>query len=195
MLKPSTINPFTLPSLPLHQRSHLPKVAAVYFVLKSSSILYIGQSTNLFRRWQNHEIVKQLTTSQASFAGKASPANVAQLTNIRIAWLKCSKTKLLSTETILIRQFTPKFNKAVQIIDYSQPIDFRVALDRTIKNFGLKAADIAKNSGAISVHELSKYRRGHKDIASKTFSKIIKSLPMNAKLHFIHLCVFGEEIK
>ncbi|MGL4618718.1 MAG: GIY-YIG nuclease family protein [Chroococcidiopsis sp.] len=167
-----------LPSVPLTERLSLPKISAVYFVLKGSSVLYIGQSANLFRRWQNHVLVKQLTAS-----------------SIRIAWLKCSKSKLLSTETILISKFVPKLNKAVQIIDYSQPIDFRVALDRTIKVFGLKAADIAKNSGVINVHELSKYRRGHKDIASKTFFKLVEAMPLNAKLYFTHLCVFGEETK
>lgn len=68
----------------------------------------------------------------------------------------------------------------------------RVALDKTIKFFKLKASVLAKASG-IDRHEISKYRRGHKDMGSVNLFKVVAALPLNAKLYFCHLCIFGED--
>lgn len=66
------------------------------------------------------------------------------------------------------------------------------ALDKTINYFGLVAADISRASG-VTVQEISRYRRGRKDMVSKTLFKIVDALPMKAKLYFWHLCVFGDD--
>lgn len=68
----------------------------------------------------------------------------------------------------------------------------RVALDKTIKFFKLKAIDISRASG-IDKYEISKYRRGRKDMGSVNAFKLVNALPIKAKLYFFHLCVFGHD--
>lgn len=63
----------------------------------------------------------------------------------------------------------------------------RKALDQTIKHFELKAKDLAE-LGGITEYELSKYRRGHKDMVSTTVFRIIKALPESARFYFYSLC-------
>jgi transcriptional regulator with XRE-family HTH domain len=67
----------------------------------------------------------------------------------------------------------------------------RQALDQTLNYFDLKATDIAKASG-VDAQELSRYRRGHKDMGSLRLFKIVETLPLNAKMYFYNLCLFGE---
>lgn len=89
-----TINPLTLPSLPLASRSVLPACAAIYFVLdEADRILYIGQTTNLKRRWLRHHRYDQLSVQS------------------RIAWLECNELELLpKIEVALIKHFNPALN-------------------------------------------------------------------------------------
>jgi transcriptional regulator with XRE-family HTH domain len=67
----------------------------------------------------------------------------------------------------------------------------REALDKTFNYFELKASEVAKTSG-VDAQELSRYRRGHKDMGSLRLFKIIETLPLNAKMYFYNLCLFGE---
>ena len=69
-----------------------------------------------------------------------------------------------------------------------------VALDQTIKFFKLKAVDLAAASG-IDRHEISKYRRGHKDMGSHNLQKLITALPLKARLYYCYLCFFGETLE
>lgn len=71
-------------------------------------------------------------------------------------------------------------------------MELRVALNKTIKFCELKAVDLAKASG-VDQFEISKYRRGHKDMGSANLSKVIDSLPLSAKVYFSHLLIFGED--
>ncbi|MEI2582370.1 GIY-YIG nuclease family protein [Scytonema sp. PRP1] len=92
----STIDPLTLPSLPLGERKQLPRCSAVYFVLAENRILYIGKTVNLLQRWAAHhrwsEFVKLFPT-------------------VRIAWLECSdETLLTEIEPLLIKEFSPELN-------------------------------------------------------------------------------------
>jgi excinuclease UvrABC nuclease subunit len=48
------INPFTLPSIGIEQRTKLPDLSAVYFVIFGDEIIYIGKSVNLYQRWLAH---------------------------------------------------------------------------------------------------------------------------------------------
>jgi hypothetical protein len=67
----------------------------------------------------------------------------------------------------------------------------REALDKTLNYFDLKATDIAKASG-VDAQELSRYRRAHKDMGSLRLFKVIEILPLNAKMYFYNLCIFGD---
>jgi ribosomal protein S1 len=99
MLNPTTINPLTLPSLLLSDRYQLPNCLAVYFVLEGERILYIGRTANLKQRWRHHQRWDQLKDRE--YRGD----------NIRIAWLECNDSGLLSEiETALIEWFNPELN-------------------------------------------------------------------------------------
>ncbi|MDJ0903729.1 MAG: hypothetical protein QNJ55_33560 [Xenococcus sp. MO_188.B8] len=68
----------------------------------------------------------------------------------------------------------------------------REALNKVIEVHKLKAVDIAKASG-VNVHEISKFRNGHKDMMTSTFFKIAYSLPNTAKSHLLALCLFKND--
>ncbi len=68
----------------------------------------------------------------------------------------------------------------------------REALNKVIEVHKLKAVDIAKASG-VNVHEISKFRNGHKDMTTSTFFKIAYSLPNTAKSHLLALCLFKND--
>ncbi|MHC5747346.1 MAG: ribbon-helix-helix domain-containing protein [Nostoc sp.] len=90
------INPLNLPSLPLNERSHLPKCSAIYFVMQGEDVLYIGKTTNLAQRLTAHNRQKQFTKLSS---------------DICIAWLECNDTKLLKQiEEALIDLFKPLLN-------------------------------------------------------------------------------------
>jgi ParG/GIY-YIG catalytic domain len=92
----TNIDPLTLPSLPLGERSRLPKCSAIYFVMRGEHVLYIGKTINLAQRWVAHHRWGQ----------------VAKLDAIKIAWLECNDKNLLThVETALIQQFNPELNK------------------------------------------------------------------------------------
>lgn len=96
-MNPKTIKPLTLPSLPLVDRSQLPACPAVYFVLESDTVLYIGQTGNLQQRWIAHHRWHQLKVISG---------------NIRIAWLECSDVNLLvGIEKAAIEYFQPSLNQ------------------------------------------------------------------------------------
>lgn len=89
------IDPLTLPSLPLSERKHLPSCPAIYFVMQDDCILYIGKTVDLAQRLAAHNRKKQF----ASFGV------------VRIAWLECSDTGMLTEiETALIEHFKPLLN-------------------------------------------------------------------------------------
>lgn len=59
-------------------------------------------------------------------------------------------------------------------------MDPREALDITIKAFGLKAADLARDTG-VTVQTLSRYRKKHQDMNSLNAFDVIKALPSHAR--------------
>ncbi|BAZ36703.1 XRE family transcriptional regulator (plasmid) [Calothrix sp. NIES-4101] len=89
------VDPLTLPSLPLGERKQLPSCPAIYFVMESDRILYIGKTINLAQRLAVHSRQKQF----ASFGA------------IHIAWHECSDIDMLGQiETALIKYFKPLLN-------------------------------------------------------------------------------------
>lgn len=55
------VNPLALPSLPLVERSGLPNLPAIYFVIAGEQVVYIGQTKNLVRRLLTHDKLKKFT--------------------------------------------------------------------------------------------------------------------------------------
>jgi hypothetical protein len=95
-INPKTVDPASLPSLPLRDRRKLPNCPAIYFVLEGDAVIYIGQATSLVLRWQNHDKFKSIKLR----------------TRIRLAWLECSDISLLKgIESALIKAFQPELNK------------------------------------------------------------------------------------
>jgi len=93
----STIDPLTLPSLPLGERKQLPKCSGIYFVIKDGDILYVGRTANLYQRWLAHHIWQHLYDVSGE---------------LRVAWLECSDTELLpAVEKAMIAHFKPPLNK------------------------------------------------------------------------------------
>lgn len=89
------IDPLTLPSLPLGERSQLPNCPAIYFVLTGDCVVYIGRTVNLKNRWTSHRVM--------SFVQKQD--------NARLAWLECNDASLLpEIETALLNHFQPSLN-------------------------------------------------------------------------------------
>lgn len=90
------IDPLLLPSLPLNERSRLPKCSAIYFVMQNENVLYIGKTINLAQRLTAHNRYKQFTRLGSE---------------ICIAWLECNDIKLLGQiEEALITHFKPLLN-------------------------------------------------------------------------------------
>ncbi|KAB8316123.1 hypothetical protein SD81_028490 [Tolypothrix campylonemoides VB511288] len=91
------VDPLALPSLPLAERSQLPKCSGIYFVIKDGDILYVGRTANLYQRWLAHHIWQHLY----GVSGE-----------LRVAWLECSDTELLpAVEKAMIVHFKPLLNK------------------------------------------------------------------------------------
>ncbi len=108
MIALETINPLTLPSLALADRKRLPNCVAVYFVLDGESVVYVGRSVSLVRRWHNHHLLTRLQSRGAE---------------IRLAWLECSEPALLpGIEAALIEWFDPKFNRRVKPKGNPRPV-------------------------------------------------------------------------
>ena len=101
VIQASKINPSTLPSAVAAGRKHLPRRPAVYFVLDGENILYIGQSSNLFKRFVNHETWKEM----------------GSIDRIRIAWVECEQDDLSKLESALISRFRPDLNSNFSTTD------------------------------------------------------------------------------
>lgn len=90
-----SLNPSTLPGLGLSEREHLPDTGGVYFLFESERIVYIGQASNLRRRWRAHEIRLALE----------------DLDCCAIHWLElASESDRVTLEAALIRKFLPAYN-------------------------------------------------------------------------------------
>lgn len=105
------INPLDLPSMTLENRGRLPNCAAVYFVIdNSNTVLYIGQTISLVRRWMAHHRAKELLGFESA----------------RIAWLEVSDTSLLAgIERACIDHFAPYLNQPNGDLD--KPLTVRLS--------------------------------------------------------------------
>lgn len=93
---PDMIPLLTLPWLPFARRKSLPKCRALYFVFDGQgNMLYLGQASSLYQRWQNHH------------RDEACEQHGAQ----RIAWLSHEDHETLHAfENACLAYFTPPLN-------------------------------------------------------------------------------------
>lgn len=77
------------------RKALLPKSSGIYAVLSKDSVMYIGRSNNLNRRWRSgHHRYDQAT----------------RLKNPKLAWICVEKSQLSALEAVLIRTYRPAWN-------------------------------------------------------------------------------------
>lgn len=93
-----TVNPATLPSVPLGERHALPNGSGIYFALNAQNdVLYVGKAASLVKRWRNHHRRAQLEREG----------------DVRVAWwLWDDPTSMRVVEQMLIARFRPALNRA-----------------------------------------------------------------------------------
>ena len=124
MLDLNSVNPTTLPSMPITMKKGLPVCPSVYFVLEGKEVVYIGRSVNLNNRWKNHHRFSQLSQDAV------------------IAWLEISDESLLeAVEKALICFFDPRLNSTKTLIENERfPLD---SFTKRREYLGLSQRDIA----------------------------------------------------
>lgn len=96
MFNPSTITPAALPSVSLIDRNRLPSKPCIYFAIDAQGVVqYIGRSANPRKRWRQHH---------------CAPA-LAEMENVRIAYLLIDADLLHNVELALIEWFNPPLNR------------------------------------------------------------------------------------
>lgn len=99
MIDVATVDPFTLPFIPLEGHKFLPSTPGIYFAISQTTgeILYIGCSKNLQAR---------LNTGHHRYY------ELKGIGNVRIAWMEVSEPSLMfSIEKALIEYFKPVLNR------------------------------------------------------------------------------------
>jgi hypothetical protein len=95
-LNPLAIDIQDLPTVMFGERSRLPRMSAVYFALGvSDTVLYIGKTQDLWKRWRFHHRLQQLMDMGC----------------LRIAWYGAKRDILLTLEIPLIDAYKPPLNK------------------------------------------------------------------------------------
>lgn len=89
----------TFPNLPLSAKKQLPNCSAVYFVAAQDQVLYVGLTTNLRNRWQNHHRFPQLEA-------------IGKQGEVRIFWLVCAQHQLPELERQYIDHYCPVLNQS-----------------------------------------------------------------------------------
>lgn len=95
MISPAAVNPLTLPSVSLEQRSKLPQTPCIYFAIDSQgAIQYIGKAKNPRTRWRAHD----------------KGIELSMMGGVRIAYLEINADLLPEVENALISWFAPPLN-------------------------------------------------------------------------------------
>jgi len=94
----STLVDFTVPepvpSVRFAQRKHLPRVSGIYLLVRDDEVIYVGKSSNLRVRWQNHHKEAQIKDPE----------------NVEIFYFFADNQMLDSIESALIGWFNPDLN-------------------------------------------------------------------------------------
>lgn len=76
--------------------SQLPAVSGIYAIFDGQSCLYVGQSINLKKRWQNHGRKLQFKSVQQT---------------AKLKWIEAPTELLLGLESLLIQFYCPRWNR------------------------------------------------------------------------------------
>jgi DNA-binding XRE family transcriptional regulator len=144
-----------LPSMAFTEMSHLPNERSVYFALTSDgTVLYVGQTESLSRRWLSHSKKEDLASVGCS----------------KIAWMK-SEGDIKTLESAFVKRFRPSLNKGekqskrqVGMILGTVIQKYRVASDLTLR-------DISKEIG-IGAATLMRLEQG-RDPDGATLTKVL----------------------
>lgn len=131
MINPNSINPASLPSLPLTDRRSLPELLCIYFAIDSQgAIQYIGRSVNLQRRWKAHQRCTELEA----------------MGQVNVAWLEVSDATLLhAIEQALIKWFDPPLNREGQ-----ERIRRKAIAQATLRDEQSRKAQLAEDCNEVS---------------------------------------------
>jgi hypothetical protein len=137
MMDIETINPTTLPSVPLNQKANLPMIPAVYFALRNDdTVVYIGKAVCLKTRWAAHHRYAQLLCDH----------------DARIAWLEVVDTStLMDIERECIAHFQPKYNRQPANMPYFEITKTPDLYGDSTERFDTTAAAV------LACHALSNY--------------------------------------
>lgn len=118
MINPEEVKVDNLPYVLLKNKKRLPQKSGVYFVLDfESTIHYIGQSRNIFKRWKSHH----------------KKYEVQNYRDVKIAYLLIKDTKLLvRTEREMINYFNPPLNGTCEIKEELKRVRKGVTLNTKI---------------------------------------------------------------
>lgn len=123
MINPQTINPLSLPSVALNERSQLPSQPCIYFAIDSQRVIqYIGRSVNPRLRWNSHHQIIWLEAME----------------EVKIAYLLIQDKRLLpQVEQALIDWFQPPLNVNRRIsLPENLGFDTKGCLSNRIQEFG-----------------------------------------------------------
>jgi hypothetical protein len=121
-MKLSQLNFTELPKVSLADKSKLPKVSGIYFVInQNQEFLYIGRAINLLFRWRDHHRFNQL-------------CDLSMNQNINIYWWECSPEEniLISAEQYYIKKYKPLLNST--IVPTICKTNFALILSQLTKN-------------------------------------------------------------
>lgn len=89
-----------LPSATVGDFRALPEDGGLYFVVESGSLLYVGQSTRIRKRWYKHKMLEKSSGALVYFWSCGQPLEVG-----------CDRHHdLIAVEGSLIERFNPPFN-------------------------------------------------------------------------------------
>ncbi|MBD1855165.1 MULTISPECIES: GIY-YIG nuclease family protein [Leptolyngbya] len=77
--------------------AQLPSISAIYRVWYQGRVIYVGQTVNLKKRWQNHHILAKIVCKYG--------------TDWTIDWVEISPSNLNRAEAFAYRSFQPELNQ------------------------------------------------------------------------------------
>ncbi|MFN6475253.1 helix-turn-helix domain-containing protein [Nostoc sp. DedQUE07] len=121
MINPSAINPLTLPSVLLSERSRLPAIPCIYFVIDSFDVVqYIGKSINPKQRWTGHQRYPLLT----------------KMDGVKISYMPVDINLLSSVEKALIAWFSPPLNLLRPSVHKSNSTRLKIVFEVEVEGLG-----------------------------------------------------------
>lgn len=142
MISPTSVNPYSLPSLPLPDAHSLPPISALYFCTSDSHLLYIGITKDLKQRWEAHHKTIALLNYP----------------DVKIHWLAIAPEQVSKTlESSFIHYWRPKLNQQL-------PNLIPLSKNQFIKFCGNTSQHIAKLGLQGRTHDVLWYLLGSCDM-------------------------------